>query len=133
MTKEEMIKQMENMGFIKNNNYKVVDIEEGKKVTLKGKITETSNNPYNIAHGGYIFGLGDTAMGVLAASTGRTAVTLSANITYLKPSKGKYLIAKSEIIKSGKTTCYMRTNIYNEKDELTAIMDSNYFYIDVKE
>ena len=126
MSKEELIKNMENSSFIKNNNYKVI---EGKKAILKGIITETSNNPYNIAHGGFIFGLGDTAMGVAASSTGKNAVTLSATINYLKPSTGKYLIAEAEVIKSGKTICYLQTNIYNDNEELVATMDSNYCYV----
>lgn len=129
MSKEELIKNMENSSFIKNNNYKVIEVIEGKKAILKGIITETSNNPYNIAHGGFIFGLGDTAMGVAASSTGKNAVTLSATINYLKPSTGKYLIAEAEVIKSGKTICYLQTNIYNDNEELVATMDSNYCYV----
>lgn len=129
MSKEELIKNMENSSFIKNNNYKVIEVIEGKKAILKGIITETSNNPYNIAHGGFIFGLGDTAMGVAASSTGKNAVTLSATINYLKPSTGKYLIAEAEVIKSGKKICYLQTNIYNDNEELVATMDSNYCYV----
>lgn len=130
MKKEELIKKMENMGFIKNNDYSIMDIDEGNCATMKGIITEKSINPYNIAHGGFIFGLGDTVMGVVAASTGRQAVTLSANINYLKKATGKYLIAKAKIIKKGKTTCYIQTNIYNDKDDLVATMDSNYFFVE---
>ena len=68
-------------------------------------------------------------MGIAAASTGKNAVTLSATINYLKPSVGKYLIAEAEIVRSGKSTCYLRTNIYNDKEELVATMDSNYYYV----
>ena len=119
-----------NNGFISNNNFELLEVEEGKSAVIKANITESSLNPYGIAHGGFIFGLGDTSMGVVARTTGRKAVTLSANITYLKPSTGEYLIAKSEIIKDGKTTCFIRSNIYNDKDVLVASMDSNYYYID---
>ena len=129
MSKKELVEKMEKSDFINNNNYKVVDVIEGKKAILKGHITETSNNPYNIAHGGFVFGLGDTAMGIAAASTGKNAVTLSATINYLKPSVGEYLIAEAEIVRSGKSTCYIRTNIYNDKEELVATMDSNYYYV----
>ena len=119
-----------NNGFISNNNYELLEVEEGMSAVIKANITDTSLNPYGIAHGGFIFGLGDTSMGVIARSTGRKAVTLSANITYLKPSVGEYLIAKGEMIKDGKTTCFIRCNIYNDKDVLVASMDSNYYYID---
>ena len=117
-------------GFIGNHNYELVDCDDGKTVVLKAKIDENSLNPYGVAHGGFVFGLGYTAMGLVARSTGRKAVTLSANITYLKPSTGEYLIANGEMIKNGKTTCFLRCNIYNDKDVLVATMDCNYYYID---
>lgn len=130
MTKDELIKNMENSGFIKANNITVEEIEGKKSATLKALINEESLNPYNIAHGGFIFGLGDTAMGVAASLTRRKAVTLSSTINYLKPSTGSYLIAKAELIKEGKKTAYLKTNIYNDKEELVATMDGNYYYID---
>ena len=68
-------------------------------------------------------------MGMATKSTGRNAVTLSANITYLKPAVGEYLLAKAEVIKNGKTTAYVRCDIYNDKDVQVATMDSNYYYI----
>ena len=47
-------------GFIGNNNYNVIKVEEGY-CELEGIISETSYNNMNIVHGGYIFGLADTA------------------------------------------------------------------------
>ena len=117
-------------GFMHSNNFELVDLEETLSATLKAIITDSSLNPYGIAHGGFIFGLGDTAMGVVARTTGRRAVTLSSSISYLKPSTGEYLIAKAEMIKNGKTTCFLRCNVYNDKDVLVASMDGNYYYID---
>lgn len=116
-------------GFFKNNDYQIVEIKECESVTLKAILSDKSMNPYGVAHGGLIFGLGDTAMGIVARTTGRSAVTLNATINYLKPAQGEYIIAKSEIIKNGKTTCYLKCNIYNDKDNLVAVMDANYFYI----
>lgn len=129
MNKKDLIDLIEKSSFIKENNYKIEEVKENESATIKGYLTETSYNPYKIAHGGYIFGLGDTAMGIAASSSGRKAVTLSANINYLKPSSGKYLIAKAKIVKQGKSTCYLTTKIYNDKKELVAVMDSNYFYV----
>lgn len=131
MKEEELLKKMfTEEGFIKHNHYQMVEVEKGKKTIMKVDLEETTKNPYGVAHGGLIFGLGDTAMGVVARSTGRSAVTLNANITYLKPGKGKTLKAVAEMIKDGKTTCYIRCNFYNEQETLIATMDSNYFYID---
>lgn len=131
MSKEELTKMMqENNGFAITNGYELEDYEEGKSATLKVNITEKSLNPYGFAHGGLIFGLGDNAMGVVAKTTGRSAVTLSSSITYLRPATGKYIIAKAEMIKDGKQTAYLKTNFYDDNDKLVATMDANYFYVE---
>lgn len=131
MDKEELIEQLENNpGFYKHNNYKLVNYKKEEFVELKAEINENSLNPYGFAHGGVIFGLGDTAMGILARTTGRKAVTLNANISYLRPIKGKYFIAKAILIKSGKNTACLRADIYNDENKISAIMDSNYYYFD---
>ena len=126
MGKNEMIIDK---GFINHNNYELVESND-KTATLKVNLGEDALNPYGVAHGGLIFGLGDTAMGVVAYNTGKKGVTLSSTINYLKPATGEYLIAKAEMIKDGKNTSYLRTNIYNDKDILVATMDGNYYYID---
>ena len=117
-------------GFIKHNNYQYVDHKDGEYAVIRAELNEDAMNPYGFAHGGFIFGLGDTVMGLLAITTGRKCVTISSSINYLKPAVGKCLTAKSEIIKNGKTICYLRANIYNDKEELVATMDGNYYYID---
>ena len=75
----------------------------------KAKITKNSLNPYGIAHGGFIFGLGDTVLGMAASATGRPAVTLNSTINYLRPAKSEYIIAKAELIKAGKTLLMLDT------------------------
>ena len=128
MNKEEIIENMKNKaGFFKHNNMQIVDLE---KAILKTEISNDSLNVYGIAHGGLIFGLGDNAMGLLLAKTKKKGVTLSSTINYLYPGKGKWLIAKPEIIKSGKTTAVLKANIYDEEDHLVAIMNGTYYYID---
>lgn len=130
MDDEKELKKLAVSGFIKHNNINIVNINKDNLcATLKADLDENSLNPYGIAHGGLIFGLGDTAMGVTAKLTGKSAVTLSSNISYLKPAKGAFLIAKAEMIKNGKQTCYLRCNIYDEKEVLVSTMDANYFYI----
>ena len=130
MDLKRQIEKFENTeGFIKNNNIHFIDIDENNIVTLQANITQDSLNPYNNVHGGVIFGLGDTAMGIVAAINGKPAVTISSNISYLKPAKGKYLKAMAEMIKDGNNVCFLRCNIYNDKEILVATMEGNFFYI----
>ena len=117
-------------GYIKHNHHHIIEVEKGKKSVLEVELTEESLNPYGYAHGGLIFGLGDTAMGILARSTGKKAVTLNSSISYLRPTLGKKVTAVAELIKNGKKTCYLRCNFYDENEKLTATMDANYYYID---
>ena len=129
MTDEELMRQFEEQdGFIKHNNIKVISFEKGKSAVLEAKLTKESLNPFGFAHGGIIFGLGDTAMGVAVISSGRNAVTLTSSITYLKPSKGSTLRAEAEMVKDGKQVCYLKCNFYDENDILTASMDASYYY-----
>lgn len=136
MTDQELLKQMEErfynrQGFIKYNGYKFV---EGKKdyCVLTAEITENSLNPYNMAHGGFIFGLADTAAGCAASSTGRGAVTINSSIEYLKGATGTSLKAVANAIKTGKTISVYEVDIYNDKEQLVAKATFTYYYIEEK-
>ena len=83
-----------------------------------------------IKHGGLIFGLGDTAMGLNCYLSGRNAITVNANINYLKAGKGSFITAESKIIKEGKHICFLNALIYDENHELIATMESTYYFID---
>ena len=123
----ERIKELE-MGFIKNNNYRLVKLEDDY-CEFEGIITDTSLNPYGIAHGGYIFGLADTAAGTLAATKGN-AYTLDSSIDYFRPCKGNKLTAKCHVIKGGKKVTCLDVEVFDEEGKMTAKAKINYFYID---
>ena len=81
---EEKLKEVFETGFIKNNNYRIINIDE-QGCKIEGKITDTSLNPFGIAHGGFIFGLVDTTAGLLANLFGN-AVTTNSSILSLERS-----------------------------------------------
>lgn len=126
----EMAKQLvkECHGFIEANNYEILKVEENY-CELLGTITETSTNHFGAAHGGYIFGLADTAAGIAAMTDGRTAVTISSNIDYLKAAKTKTLKAIATCTKNGKTISFFEVNIYDEDENLVAKVNVNYCYV----
>ena len=104
-------------------------INDDNDIKVKVMITNKALNPFNIVHGGLIFSIGDTAMGVKCRSLGRDAVTLNASINFISPGTGKYLIATSKIIKNGSRTCVLECEIKNDEDKLVATMTGTYFYI----
>lgn len=115
-------------GFIEANNYEVIKVENNY-CEMQGIITETSTNHFKVAHGGYIFGLADTAAGIAAMTDGRTAVTISSNIDYLKPATTKTLKAIATCTKSGKTISFFEVKVYDEEEKLIAKASINYCYI----
>ena len=119
-------------GFIGNNNYNIIKVEENY-CELEAIITETSYNNMGMAHGGFIFGLADTAAGVAALSSvfgsDTNIVTVDANINYFKPGKGERLVAKAKSIKPGKTINVIEVEIFNDNDDLVAKSTMTFYYI----
>lgn len=130
--KEELLdqvnKSMEN-GFFNNNGFKLIDIDKDY-AQMEVELTENAMNPYGTAHGGLIFGLADNTMGVASRTTGRIAVTLNAQIDYIKPGTGKKLIATATAIKVGKTVGVYNCKVTNDKDELVANINGTFYFKD---
>ena len=115
-------------GFIKANNYKVIKVEDNY-CELVGSITDKSLNPFGIAHGGYIFGLADTAAGIAAMTNGKKAVTINSTIDYLNMAKGNSLKAIAKCLKGGKNISNFEVFIYDDKETLIAKSNINYYYL----
>jgi len=117
---------LEENKFISTNNYKVVKLKQDC-CEYEGIITDSSLNPYGIAHGGYIFGLADTAGGAIARMNGCNPVTSNASITFLHKAKGKKIKAIAKPLKRGKTLTNCEVEIYDEDDKLVAKAMFEYF------
>ena len=116
-------------GFIKNNHYQLVDIKQDYCV-MEAEVRDESLNPYGMVHGGFLFGLADTAAGVAARSSGRKAVTLSSHIEYLHAAHGSKIKAVVSPIKVGKNISVYEVSIYNDQEIMVAKATVDYFYID---
>ena len=115
-------------GFDYNNDI-IIDKADKDLVEAHIKVSKKSYNPWEIVHGGLIFGLADTAIGVLCYLNGYKGVTVDANINYLKPCKEEARAVATKI-KAGKTIGLYKVEVYNEKNELSAIMTSNYYNVE---
>lgn len=114
-------------GFINSNNFKILKVEENY-CELEGMITETSKNPYGILHGGFIFGLADTAAGIAVKTNGRDAVTLNATIDYYKSVNEGKIVAKTNCLKIGKHVAVYEVFVYHD-DDLISKMDATYYFL----
>lgn len=108
------------------NNGIVIDKVEKDEVVVHLDATEKSMNPWKIVHGGLLFSLADTAAGILCFANGQESVTIDSNISFLRPCI-KYAKAIATKVKVGKTISLYKIEIYNEKDELIAIANNNYY------
>ena len=126
MTVKEINDKYKEINGFDYNNGIIIDKVDKDEVVAHIDATEKSNNPWGIVHGGLIFGLADTTAGILCYANGHEAVTIDANINYLKPVK-TYLKAVASIIKSGKTINLYRVDVFNEKEELCATVTYNYY------
>ena len=115
-------------GFMKNNNYKVINVSS-EYCELEGTITETSLNPFGIVHGGYIFGLIDSAAGILINKQDTKFVTISTNIEYIGNTSTGKITALAKILKKGKNVSYAEVEVYDEKKKLIAKALTNFFNI----
>lgn len=122
------ITKIKDNGFMTYNGLYVVEAKENY-VKIGVDITEKSLNPFGIVHGGLIYTLADSAMGIALATTGRSGVTLNSTIDYLTPGKGKKLFADTEIVKDGKSIVVFRVNIKDENDTLVSVASGTYYII----
>lgn len=120
MTKQDKLKLMNSCGgFNKHNGVTVTDISD-ELCVVEGELLPESMNPLGMAHGGFVYSLCDVAAGAVVGQNGGEFVTLSANMSYLRPSKGTKLRAEGRLLKKGRTVCVVDTLVYDDQDRLTA-------------
>ncbi len=116
-------------GFNRHNGIVIKDVGEGFALA-EAELKAEALNPWGMAHGGLVYSLCDVAAGVAANLAERKGVTLSANIQYLHPSRGRYLRAEGRVIKDGRTVTVVETKVYNDENELTAAGTVEIFIIE---
>ena len=120
MIKQDKLKLMNSCGgFNKHNGVTVTDISD-ELCVVEGELLPEAMNPQGMAHGGFVYSLCDVAAGAVVGQNGGEFVTLSANMSYLRPSKGTKLRAEGRLLKKGRTVCVVDTFVYDDQDRLTA-------------
>lgn len=115
-------------GFIANNNYKVIEVKENY-CKLEAIITKTSLNHLNICHGGFLYGLADTAGGIASMTDERVAVTVNSTINFLRPVIGNKVIAEATKIKTGQQISVFDVKLYDEKENMVCTSTFTYTYV----
>ncbi|WP_130861160.1 PaaI family thioesterase [Bacilliculturomica massiliensis] len=82
-------------------------------------------NAGNTVQGGAIFTLADFAFAAAANAGQPLTVSLSNQVTFLKPAKGGRLIAEAVCISGGKRTCFYRVTVTDDLGTNVAEMTVN--------
>ena len=117
----------EHHNFNTYNHIRFTVVEEGY-CECEVELTQNGLNPQGVAHGSLLFTLCDCVTGVATASTGRGMLTQSATIHYLRPGSGKKLLAKSRLIKSGRTTALCVGEVFDEQGRMLVTSNFEVFY-----
>ncbi|SFF02564.1 PaaI family thioesterase [Thermoflexibacter ruber] len=92
------------------------------------KVRKEMTNPAGLLHGGIHASILDDIIGMTVAALGlpNLYVSINLHIDFLHPARiGETVIAKSTVIRSGKTIVNAAAEIYNEKGQLLSKATSN--------
>lgn len=98
--------------FVNLLDMKMAHIEPGIAEVVMPIEPAKHANLYNVAHGGALASVADTAMGVACASLGRRVVTLELNINFIKaPDPGTEVRAVGRVIHNGRKTLVVECDV----------------------
>jgi acyl-CoA thioesterase len=86
----------------------LLEATEGRAV-LRMRVARTMINGHEIAHGGYVFLLADTAFACACNSRGTVTVAAAADITYLKPVREGEVLTATAV----ERVTYGRSGVYD--------------------
>ena len=99
-------------------NYRIIMMEPGHSL-FETEVTDHALNIYGHPHGGYLYTLCDTSAGMAALSTGVNAVTLQADMSYIRSAaKGDTLRVEGIAIHDGRTTKVIESSVYDPQGRL---------------
>lgn len=95
----------------------IVDVEDGyARCSLA--LCKKHMNAEGSVMGGVLFTLADFAFAVAANLNQSPTVSLSCQIAFLSPPRGKMLIAEAKRIRSGYSTCYYNVEVTDENGNI---------------
>ena len=128
---DKLFKLLQNDKFAKLSGIQLVEIGEGT-ATAKMKITQNHLNAVGSIQGGALFTLADLVFAAASNSRGKIAVSLDANINFIKAvSEGELTAIATEVFLRRTVSGY-RVDIFDENKELVAVFSSTAYRKDSK-
>jgi len=119
LLKEHLHKTFRSNPFVDLLQISIVGLEEGMAKLIMPIIAAKHTNLFNVAHGGALASLADTAMGVACATTGKKVVTLDMNMNFIRAAEPQEAItAIGRIVHNGGSTIVAETDIVDGMSNL---------------
>ncbi len=119
---EKIKKFFKNDRFVDGLGIKIVDAEAGQ-CECAAQIEEKHLNAGNVVQGGMIFTIADFTFAVAANCAHGNVVSLTNSITYVRPPKGKTLIARAKERSATRRTCLYEVEVTDELNTPVALMN----------
>ena len=115
--------------FAAYNGIEVVMVEQDHAV-FRLNIRPESKNPYNMVHGGAIYTMADSSTGYAAHTDGRSYVTQTSALHFLRNQASGTVRATAWVRHRGKSTVLTAVDITGEDGKLLATGEFTFFCVD---
>lgn len=116
-------------GFAKYNQIELVEMAPDRAV-FRVEIREENKNPFGMLHGGAIYTLADQATGTAAHTDGRTYVTQTSAMHFLRNQAEGVVYATGTVRHRGHSTVLTAVDINSEDGKLIATGEFTFFCVD---
>lgn len=128
LLKDHLAKLYSHNPFVGLLQMKIVELREGAAELSMPVTSDKHTNLYNIAHGGALASLADTAMGMACATTGKKVVTLDMNLNYIRSAECQQAItASAALIHNGSQTMVAEADIFDGMGNLLVKARATFF------
>ena len=127
--KQKYIEVNRRNAFIRHNGIEVQEVGPDRAV-LYLTIRDESRNLHGLVHGGAIYAMADNAAGCAASTDGRSYVTQSSNMHFLRNQAEGVVRAEAQVRHRGKSTVLVAVDIRGEDGRLMATGEFCFFCLD---
>lgn len=114
----------------KQMNYELVEMVPGRVVMTTFADRTKFENSYKAVHGGVLYGLSDSYMGMACYSVGKVVSTMGLSIHYIRPTKLDSTVrGEAKILHNGSKTLVAICDFYNEEGKPLAHCEGTYFVL----
>lgn len=115
--------------FATYNHIEMVEVEPDHAV-FRLNIRPESKNSYGMVHGGAIYAMADNATGFAAHTDGRSYVTQTSALHFLRNQSEGEIKADARVRHRGRTTCLVAVDILGSGGKLLATGEFTFFCVD---